>query len=69
MLKNIRVQNFALIDQAELAFDEGFTVITGETGSGKSILLGAIGLLLGQRADAKIFRNNEQKCVIEAQFE
>ena len=69
MLKNIRVQNFALIDQAELLFDEGFTVITGETGSGKSILLGAIGLLLGQRADAKIFRNNEQKCVIEAQFE
>ena len=69
MLKNIRVQNFALIDQAELLFEEGFTVITGETGSGKSILLGAIGLLLGQRADAKIFRNNEQKCVIEAQFE
>ncbi|MEY2938796.1 MAG: hypothetical protein RL062_1385, partial [Bacteroidota bacterium] len=68
MLKNIRVQNFALIDQAELLFDEGFTVITGETGSGKSILLGAIGLLLGQRADSKIFRNNELKCVIEAQF-
>jgi DNA repair protein RecN (Recombination protein N) len=68
VLKNIRVQNFALIDQAELLFDEGFTVITGETGSGKSILLGAIGLLLGQRADSKIFRNNELKCVIEAQF-
>ncbi len=69
MLKNIKVQNFALIDQADISFGEGFTAITGETGSGKSILLGAIGLLLGQRADSKIFRNNEQKCIIEASFE
>lgn len=69
MLKNIKVQNFALIDQADISFSEGFTAITGETGSGKSILLGAIGLLLGQRAESKIFRNNEQKCIIEATFE
>ena len=68
MLSSIKVQNFALIDQADLQFSEGFTAITGETGSGKSILLGAIGLLLGQRAESKIFRNNDQKCIIEANF-
>jgi len=68
MLSSIKVQNFALIDQADLQFNEGFTAITGETGSGKSILLGAIGLLLGQRVEGKIFRNNEQKCIIEATF-
>lgn len=53
MLSSIKVQNFALIDQADLQFSEGFTAITGETGSGKSILLGAIGLLLGQRVEGK----------------
>ena len=68
MLSSIKVQNFALIDQADLQFSEGFTAITGETGSGKSILLGAIGLLLGQRVEGKIFRNNDQKCIIEATF-
>jgi DNA repair protein RecN (Recombination protein N) len=68
VLSSIKVQNFALIDQADLQFSEGFTAITGETGSGKSILLGAIGLLLGQRAESKIFRNNDQKCIIEANF-
>ncbi|MEY2764146.1 MAG: repair protein RecN, partial [Bacteroidota bacterium] len=68
MLQSISVQNFALIDQAELLFQDGFTAITGETGSGKSILLGAIGVLLGQRADAKFIRSAENKCVIEAQF-
>lgn len=68
MLHSIRVQNFALIDQAELIFHDGFTAITGETGSGKSILLGAIGVLLGQRADAKFIRHGESKCVIEANF-
>jgi DNA repair protein RecN (Recombination protein N) len=69
VLCSIKVQNFALIDQADLSFHEGFTAITGETGSGKSILLGAIGLLLGQRAESKIFRNNDQKCIIEASFD
>ncbi len=68
MLASIKVQNFALIDQAELIFQDGFTAITGETGSGKSILLGAIGVLLGQRADAKFIRSGENKCVIEAHF-
>lgn len=68
MLQSISVQNFALIDQAELIFQDGFTAITGETGSGKSILLGAIGVLLGQRADTKFIRTGESKCVIEAHF-
>ncbi len=68
MLQSIKVQNFALIDQAELVFQDGFTAITGETGSGKSILLGAIGVLLGQRADTKFIRSGESKCVIEAHF-
>ncbi len=68
MLQSIKVQNFALIDQAELIFQDGFTAITGETGSGKSILLGAIGVLLGQRADTKFIRTGENKCVIEAHF-
>jgi DNA repair protein RecN (Recombination protein N) len=68
VLQSISVQNFALIDQAELIFQDGFTAITGETGSGKSILLGAIGVLLGQRADTKFIRTGESKCVIEAHF-
>jgi DNA repair protein RecN (Recombination protein N) len=68
VLQSIKVQNFALIDQAELIFQDGFTAITGETGSGKSILLGAIGVLLGQRADTKFIRTGENKCVIEAHF-
>jgi DNA repair protein RecN (Recombination protein N) len=68
VLQSIKVQNFALIDQAELVFQDGFTAITGETGSGKSILLGAIGVLLGQRADTKFIRSGENKCVIEAHF-
>lgn len=68
MLTAITVQNFALIDQAELSFNSGFSAITGETGSGKSILLGAIGVLLGHRADSKFFRNSDLKCIIEGTF-
>ncbi|MCR5819661.1 MAG: DNA repair protein RecN [Bacteroidaceae bacterium] len=68
MLKRLNIQNYALISQLHIELHRGFTVITGETGAGKSILLGAIGLLLGQRADAKAIRNGESRCVIEAEF-
>lgn len=68
MLQSIHIQHFALIDQLDIDFREGFSVITGETGSGKSILLGAIGLLLGNRADSKSIQDGQAKCTIEAQF-
>jgi len=68
MLQSISIQNYALIDTLDIAFDKGFSVITGETGAGKSIILGAIGLLLGQRADVKAIKNGASKCVIEAHF-
>lgn len=69
MLKSLSVSNYALIEKIELSFHPGLTAITGETGSGKSILLGAFGLLLGERADSKSIRRAEQKCVIEATFD
>ena len=69
MLKSLFIQNFVLIDNLDIRFDKGFSVITGETGAGKSIILGAIGLLLGQRADVKSIRQGAAKCVIEARFE
>ncbi|MFN9391796.1 MAG: DNA repair protein RecN [Flavobacteriales bacterium] len=69
MLRHLHVQNYALIDQATLDFENGFTAITGETGSGKSILLGAISLLLGERADLRSIRHSGKKCVAEAQVE
>lgn len=68
MLKDIRVQNFALIDQLDLSLAPGLTMITGETGAGKSILLGALGLLQGARADLSAVRDPEVKCIIEADF-
>jgi DNA repair protein RecN (Recombination protein N) len=68
MLQSISIQNYALIDTLDISFDKGFSVITGETGAGKSIILGAIGLLLGQRADVKAIKNGASKCVIEAHF-
>ena len=68
MLKQLYISNFALIDKLDIAFDSGFSVITGETGAGKSIVLGAIGLLLGQRADSKAVKAGAQKCTIEAHF-
>ena len=68
MLQSISIQNYALIDTLDITFDKGFSVITGETGAGKSIILGAIGLLLGQRADVKAIKNGASKCVIEAHF-
>ena len=66
MLRSLFIQNYALIDKLDIDFENGFSVITGETGAGKSIILGAIGLLLGQRADVKAIRNGATKCVIEA---
>lgn len=69
MLKSLFIQNYALIDTLDIHFEKGFSVITGETGAGKSIILGAIGLLLGQRADSKSIKNGATKCVIEAIFD
>ena len=66
MLKRLYIKNFTLIDELDIDFYQGFSVITGETGAGKSIILGAIGLLLGQRADSKVIKD---KCVIEAHFD
>ncbi|WP_274950482.1 DNA repair protein RecN [Bacteroides cutis] len=69
MLCSLYIQNYALIEKLDINFGSGFSVITGETGAGKSIILGAIGLLLGQRADVKSIRLGASKCVIEARFE
>jgi len=69
MLKHLSIKNFTLIDALDIDFRPGFSVITGETGAGKSIILGAIALLLGQRADSKMIKAGEQRCVIEARFD
>ncbi len=69
MLRQLYIRNFTLIDTLDIEFGPGFSVITGETGAGKSIILGAIGLLLGQRADSKMIKNGSGKCVIEAHFD
>ena len=69
MLRSLYIQNYALIEKLDIRFETGFSVITGETGAGKSIILGAIGLLLGQRADVKAIRQGASKCVIEARFD
>jgi DNA repair protein RecN (Recombination protein N) len=68
MLTSLKVKNFALISDVEMLFDNGMNIITGETGAGKSILIGALGLALGNRADTSSLRNTDQKCVIEASF-
>ena len=68
MLTQLYISNFALIDKLDIQLYPGFSVITGETGAGKSIILGAIALLLGQRADTKAIKPGEKKCVIEAHF-
>ncbi|MCD8193441.1 MAG: DNA repair protein RecN [Tannerellaceae bacterium] len=69
MLKSLYIRNFVLIDKLDIRFDNGFSVITGETGAGKSIILGALGLVLGQRADGKSIKNTADKCIIEAVFD
>jgi DNA repair protein RecN (Recombination protein N) len=68
MLQTITIRNYAIIEQVEMQFHPGFNVIIGETGAGKSILMGALGLALGKRADGQVLLNKEQKCVVEAQL-
>ena len=68
MLESLHISNYALIDNLDIDFHNGFNIITGETGAGKSIILGALSLILGGRADTKVIRNNEKKSVIEAIF-
>lgn len=68
MLTKLQIQNYAIIEQIEINFSDGLTIITGETGAGKSILMGALNLILGERADASVLLNKEKKCVIEGYF-
>ena len=68
MLKKLHIKNYAIIDDIELDFSNGFTIITGETGAGKSILMGALGLILGDRADSSSLLNMEKKSFIEGFF-
>ncbi len=68
MLKQLHISNYALIDELSVSFEAGFNVITGETGAGKSILLGALGFALGDRADTNVLYDKDKKCVVEAQF-
>ena len=69
MIKNIHIGNYALIDKTNIELEKGFTIITGETGAGKSILLGAIGLTLGQRADVAAIMDKNRKCVVEITYD
>ena len=69
MLASLSIKNFALIEKLSIDFSKGFSIITGETGAGKSILLGALGLVLGRRADLTSLKDKEEKCIIEAQFD
>lgn len=68
MLKHLRIQNYAIIDEIEIIFGDGLNAITGETGAGKSILMGALGLILGERADSSALQDREKKCVVEGEF-
>ncbi len=68
MLQKLTIRNYALIDSVDLELDKGLNIITGETGAGKSIMLGALSLILGQRAETKYFYNQDKKCIIEGQF-
>lgn len=69
MLQKLTVQNFALIESLDVDFSSGLSTITGETGAGKSLLLGALGLIIGKRVDTSVIRNSEKKCVVEAIFD
>ncbi len=68
MLKRLQVKNYVLIDSLEITFPEGLVIITGQTGAGKSILLGSISLVLGAKADASAIGESGDKCVVEAEF-
>ena len=69
MLEHLKIENYALIRHMDIPFEKGFIAITGETGAGKSIMLGALGLVLGQRADSNVLWDKEKKCIVEAVFE
>lgn len=69
MLKNLYIKNYAIIDEVNIAFEKGLTIITGETGAGKSILMGALSLVMGERADSSSINQQSEKCVIEANFD
>lgn len=69
MIKSLQIRNYAIIEELEMKFSQGLTIVTGETGAGKSILLGALGLIMGKRADIKSLYNLENKCVVEALFD
>ena len=69
MLKHLHIRNYALITHLDIDFQNGFSVLTGETGAGKSIILGALNLVMGARADTKTITEGEEKCIIEATFE
>jgi len=69
LLRKLSIQNFALIESLEVEFQEGLSTITGETGAGKSLLLGALGLIIGKRVDTSVIKNSEKKCVVEAVFD
>ena len=68
MLSKLHIQNYAIIDELEVAFSANLNIITGETGAGKSIILGALSFILGQRAESRYFFNQQKKCVIEGSF-
>lgn len=68
MLQKLSIQNYAIIDELEIVFSGTLNVITGETGAGKSIIVGALGLILGERADSTALVNKEKKCIVEGVF-
>ncbi|RZJ62458.1 MAG: DNA repair protein RecN, partial [Flavobacterium sp.] len=68
MLKKLHIQNYAIITELEIIFSGHLNIITGETGAGKSILMGALNLVLGERADSGVLQDKEKKCVVEASF-
>ena len=68
MLTHLKIENYALIDNLEIDFSKGLSVITGETGAGKSIIVGALSLILGQRADTQVLFDNNRKCIVEGSF-
>src|SRR6185436_11709375 len=69
MLHRLTVHNYVLIDELDIDFSKGLTIVTGETGAGKSILLGALALILGERADSGVLLNKQKKCIIEGVFD
>jgi DNA repair protein RecN (Recombination protein N) len=69
MLKTLHISNYALISEINIGFSSGFSVITGETGAGKSIIIGALSLILGQRAESRFIKEGEEKAVVEAEFD